>query len=632
MMADQQTGDTLARARAFFDDLNHTYSAVHKAKEDLFWSTYMATSDDHAGFAAAENAYKAFVSDPGRLQSTREHLARLATLPAGADRDALQHGLRGWLAVFDANIIDSDEGRELMRQIIDAEADLFAKKRELAVRHINERGESEVATLSSLATNLATNPDESRRRSSFDAFREIERWVLANGFIDLVKLRNRFARALGYENYFELKLRKNERMTPDGLSAIIDDFLARTESANARTLAALASTHGAAALSPWNVRFFASGDVVRRMDPYMPFGFALRRWVLSFRRLGIQFRGATLQLDLIDRHGKYQNGFCHGPVPAWIDEKGEWVPGQINFTAEAKPDQVGSGQRATVTLFHEGGHAAHFANVTQSSPCFSQEYAPTSMAYAETQSMFCDSLLGDADWLVRYARGPAGEAIPEALIRDRIASRQPMRAFDERSIALVPQFESELYRMSDSALTPGTVLALARETELRVLGIESPRPLLAIPHLLNQESAASYQGYLLAHMAVYQTRAFLLRTHGYLTDNPAVGPALAQHYWAPGNSVDHDTTLRSLTGEGFSARYLADECNKSVDEACEAARAIMAAAAARTYSDDVPANLDAHIRVVHGTEVLADSSDGEDAMCERFEDWVREHYPTLTRA
>src|SRR5436189_4233605 len=67
-------------------------------------------------------------------------------------------------------------------------------------------------------------------------------------------------------------------------------------------------------------------------------------------------RGATMQLDLLERPGKYQNGFCHGPVPAWINEKGEWVPGQINFTAEATPDQVGSGIRAINTLFHEGGH------------------------------------------------------------------------------------------------------------------------------------------------------------------------------------------------------------------------------------------------------------------------------------
>ena len=82
-----------------------------------------------------------------------------------------------------------------------------------------------------------------------------------------------------------------------------------------------------------------------------------------------------------------------------------------------------------------------------------------------------------------------------------------MRAFDARSIAVVPYFESALYQMSDDDLTPERVLALARDTERRVLGIESPRPLLAIPHLLNQESAASYQGYLLAYMAVSQTRA-----------------------------------------------------------------------------------------------------------------------------
>jgi Zn-dependent oligopeptidase len=337
-----------------------------------------------------------------------------------------------------------------------------------------------------------------------------------------------------------------------------------------------------------------------------------------------------MQLDLMERPGKYQNGFCHGPIPTWINGQGEWVPGQINFTAEAKPDQIGSGLRAINTLFHEGGHAAHFANVAQNAPCFSQEYAPTSMAYAETQSMFCDSLLGDADWLERYARNAQGEAIPEALIRDRVASSQPIRAFDERSIAVVPYFEAALYELSDTSLTAEAVLALARDTERRVLGIESPRPMLAIPHLLNQESAASYQGYLLAHMAVYQTRAFFLRNYGYLTDNDAIGPALAEHYWAPGNSVDHESTLRSLTGENFSARYLAEECNKSVDAAWAEAREVMATAARRQYPSHAVPSLDAHIRVVHGREVLADSSAGEDAMCDRFEEWVRDHYPAAS--
>src|SRR4029453_10633994 len=155
-------------SRASFGEVNRTYSSVHKTKEDLFWTTYMATSDDQAGFARAERAYKEFISDPARLHDTRHHLARLQRLPPGEERDALLHGLKGWLALFEANIIDSDEGRTLMRAIIAAEAALFASKRELKPRHINEHGESEVATLSTLATNQATNPVEDRRRSSFD--------------------------------------------------------------------------------------------------------------------------------------------------------------------------------------------------------------------------------------------------------------------------------------------------------------------------------------------------------------------------------------------------------------------------------------------------------------------------------
>jgi hypothetical protein len=615
----------MERAREYFNQLNHAYLTVHRTKEDLFWTVYMATSSDHEALARAETDYKAFISDPARLAETRTHLARVRALPPGTERDALVHGLSGWLAFFESHVIDSAEGRDAMRAIVDREAALFAEKRAHEPRHINDRGESEVASLPALATNLATNRVEAHRRSSFEAFREIERWVLEHGFLELVALRNRYARTLGYENFFDLKVRK-ERIETPALMQILDEFLRLTEDASARSLAELRRVHGPAATEPWNLRFFATGDVVRRLDPYMPFGLALGRWIHSFRRLGIGFRGATLQLDLIDRTGKYQNGFCHGPGPSWIDEQGRWIPAAVNFTAEARPDQVGSGVRAMTTLFHEGGHAAHFANVVQNSPCFSQEYAPTSMAYAETQSMFCDSLLTDADWLVRYARTPDGEAIPRELILERIARTQPMRAFDARAIAVVPYFESALYALPESDLTPDTVLRLARDTERRVLGLESPRPLLAIPHLLNQESAASYQGYLLALMAVSQTRAHLLGELGYLTDNPAVGPTLSKHYWEPGNSVDHDSMLRGLTGEGFSARYLAEECNASVADMSARAEAAIEATATRRYPDDVPASLDAHIRIVHGDELIADSSAGEDAMCDRFATWVREHY------
>lgn len=603
-------------ARNYFNQLNADYLQVHRRKEDLFWSTYMGTSDDQAGFTAAEQAYKAFCANPARLPELREMLVQ-------ADEDDLKGGLQGWIAFFECNVIEDPAAAALMDELVAAEAELFARRKGLKLTLLDEQGQQVAGSLPAASTSLAASPNEAVRQSALAMFRTLEQWVVGNGFLEVVAIRNRFARAMGYRDYFDYKVRKNEQMSPEQLFAILDDFIARTDARLQQSLAELKVAKGEAALLPHNLRYSVSGDVTRQLDPYVPFSRALRDWVESFRRLGIQYRGATLTLDLLTREGKYENGFCHGPVPSFF-QQGEWIPAVVNFTSLADPAQVGSGWSGLNTLFHEGGHAAHFANVTGNAPCFSQEFPPTSMAYAETQSMFCDSLLDDADWLKRYARNAAGEAVPDALIKEMIEARQPFRAFNERQIALVAYFERDLYAMDEAERSPEVVLALARQWERKIVGVESPRPLLAIPHLLNQESACAYHGYLLALMAVEQTRAFFLKRDGYLTDNPRIGPDLAAHYWGPGNGMSHDETLRSLTGEGFSAVPLAEACNLSADEAWQQAQACMAAAQQRPVAGE-GSPLDAHIRVVHGAELIADNSESETRMLADFEAWILSH-------
>jgi hypothetical protein len=64
--------------------------------------------------------------------------------------------------------------------------------------------------------------------------------------------------------------------------------------------------------------------------------------------------------------------------PAWRHPDGKWQPAYANFTSLATPNQLGSGKTALETLLHEGGHAAHFANVDQHSPFFSQVWSQPS--------------------------------------------------------------------------------------------------------------------------------------------------------------------------------------------------------------------------------------------------------------
>ena len=605
----------------YFDQLNADYLALAEPKEDLFWTTYMGTSEDHEAHAAAEKAYNQFISDPRRIEALRQQLADAEDANAPAE---LIKGLHGWLAFFEVNAIESAEARAMEADLIQDDADLFERRKALRLHYTNEHGEEVEASTLVLSTNLTSADSEAVRKSSHSALLALERWVVENGFIDMVKRRNAFARAQGFRNFFDYKVNKEERMSPEQLFSILDEFELLTRDAQQRGWEALAAEHGQQALDGHNIKYYSRGSAAQKLDAYLPFRDSLRRWVSSFGRMGVDFRGATLTLDLLDRKGKYENGFMHAPRVAWNKAQG-WSPAVINFTSNATPDQIGSGDDGLNTLFHEGGHAAHFANVDQNAPCFSQEFPPTSMSYAETQSMFFDSLLRDADWLHRYALNERGEAVPDELLRELISAEQPMAAYYERAILVVTKFEWAIYSLPEDELSPERLLQEARHWEQSVLGIAcSPRPLLAIPHLLDKDSACSYHGYLLANMAVYQTRAWFQQAHGYITDNPVVGPLLARHYWAPGNSVSHDATLRSLTEEGFNGKYLAEHCNRSVQEAWDQAQQCKSLCMQR---EQPPAtSINASIQVVHGDETLADNRVSDERMFDDFSAWIRRQY------
>lgn len=600
-------------------ELKEAFLALHERKEDLFWVTKMGTADDveAAGrqMAEAEIAVNRFLQDPARLR-------RLRDLEASGDgTDDEKRILQGWIATLGANVVEDPKAQALSEEIVGLEGALALARGQMKLGYIDPAtGQFEPASSVRLALMMRTDPDEARRRAAYEGLRSIERFVLENGFLEIVKKRNELGRMLGYEDYYDWRTSVVERKRKREIFATLDDLAARTRDRAFAELAAFAAQKGESVREPWNFGHARTGDLSRQLDPYFSFAASLRRWGQSFAALHIRYRGATLTLDLLDREGKYENGFMHGPGIAFMND-GAWRPARINFTSNAIPGQVGSGLRGLETLFHEGGHAAHFSNIVTAAPCFAHEFAPTSIAYAETQSMFLDSLIGDADWRGRYARNDDGEPMPLALIEADVAQEQPFKGWDVRAMLTIPFGERALYELDNPS--PEQVLETFRRIERETQGLSAGvRPILAVPHLLAGESSAYYHGYILAEMAVHQTRAFFLERDGRLTDNPRIGPDLAEHYWKPGNSVTFDDTLRALTGSPLSADALVETCNLTVEEAVNEAR--RKAAQASEKPPDGPIDLDARIRVVHGREVVADTAEGGfDEACRRFEAWVR---------
>jgi len=493
---------------------------------------------------------------------------------------------------------------------------------------VDSEGKLVAASSVELANNIRSSPDSALRQASFEGLRTIETFALDHGYADIVRDRNRFARMLGYEDYYDYKVQWAEGFDKKTLFGFLDELEARTRDEARAEIDRLRAEHGDDAIEPWNFGYLTwGGSVQADRDPYFRFEDALERWVHSFAALGIRFRGAKITLDLVDRKGKYENGFMHGPVPAFV-RRGEWLPAEINFTANALPGEVGSGHRAIQTLFHEGGHAAHFANVVMDAPCFSQEFAPTSVAFAETQSMFCDSVLSDADWQTRYARDDEGRAIPFELVEKDIRATQPFFAQSIRNMLVVCYAEKAIYETPEDELGAERILETFRDVEARIslLPGGNPRPTLAVPHLLSWEASAYYHGYVLAQMAVYQTRDWFLRKYGSLLDEPRIGQDLAETYWKPGNSRGFLDLVREMTGHPFSADAIVAEASMSTEDAVRRARErvdAMPEPPARGEPD-----LDLRLSVIHGAELVVPEGASPLEAAETFRSWILERWPT----
>jgi Zn-dependent oligopeptidase len=218
--------------------------------------------------------------------------------------------------------------------------------------------------------------------------------------------------------------------------------------------------------------------------------------------------------------------------------------------------------------------------------------------------------------------------MPIELIRKVLEQNHRYRAHQLRKMLAVSYAEKALYEMSDDELTPENILSMLRETEQRMLFQSAGgRPILSIPHLISGESSAYYHGYILAQMAVFQTRDYFIQRDGYIMDNPNVGDELAESYWRPGNSKTFLEVVEDLTGQPFSARATVDLVNKSLETVfAEADRAIEREQT--IPHPNGPVELDATITIINGDEVVADTRSGTfQELSERFADWIQEQEP-----
>ena len=302
-----------------------------------------------AELSRTKNDLDSFLGDKSLLNRVREFKAKSDITE---EQNAVLECFEKTLQCY---IIEDSNAVELKARINDLESELAEDRNHMSLGYIDEEGNFVPASSVQLRNIMRTSPCEAVRRSCLEGLRSIGPFV-SEKFCEIIKLRNQLAKKQGFVDFYDMKVTQAEGFSKDVLFSILDNLENETRPIMQQALETLKASKGAAALEPHNVNFMLSGDISKRKDPYFPFEEAVDVWARSFAGLGITYRDATMRLDLCDRRGKYSNGFCHWPQPAWLTQTGEWVPSLTNFTSLATPTAVGSGHTALVTLMHEGGH------------------------------------------------------------------------------------------------------------------------------------------------------------------------------------------------------------------------------------------------------------------------------------
>jgi oligoendopeptidase F len=430
-------------------------------------------------------------------------------------------------------------------------------------------------------------------------------------------LRNEFARSLGYEDFYAYKACIDENMSKKELFSIFEKIYERTKFAfkDIRKL----EKEKPGLRKPWNFAFMMTGDMTVEEDQYYPFEKALSYWGRSFSSLGIDLKGGSIKMDLLDRKGKYNNGFCHYPTLVQY-RNGKRMPASSGISSNTLLGQPGAAAYDIGVLFHEGGHAVDRLNSMQPDACINHEYPPSSVSWSETHSMFMEALYSSIEWRTRYAENDEGRSYPFGLFERKVRATHPLRPLSLMYIMLVVFFEKEVYETKD--LNKERLIEIAKRVNRKFndRSVDSIS-ILNLPHLYSWESSAYYHGYGLAQLGVSQWREYFLKKYGYIVDNPKVGEELMR-MWSLASLYPTKKLIRMATGKPLSAESYIKDATSSVDEILKSAKTKMAKLEKVPMSDR-PINLRGRITMVHGKNKIADNTESFEDMAEKYSAWLK---------
>jgi peptidyl-dipeptidase A len=399
---------------------------------------------------------------------------------------------------------------------------------------------------------LRTSRDSQRLQAAWEASKQVGEAV-APRLLDLVRLRNRTAQELGFDNYFRLQLTLQEFEEKDFLR-LFDDLDALTRAAfetrKAEVDKRLAARYGIRVnrLQAWHYQnpFFQEAPAVFDVDLDALYSKAdiLDINQRYYSGMGLDTAAIIARSDLYEKEGKNPHAYCTD-----IDRQGD-----VRVFANIRPNDYWMG-----TMLHELGHAVYDQYIAADLPWVLRAVPHT--LNTEAIAMLFGRMSKNADWLTAMLGLPPSRA---AAMGDEL---QKMLTFEQllfsRWVQVMVRFELALYSDPEQDLN-----ALWWKLVERYQGLQAPagrdKPDYAAKYHVAM-APVYYHNYLLGELMASQVHDYIARHIVQQTDvwrvtyigRRDVGDYLRSRIFAPGAVYGWNDLIKHATGETLSPRAFA---------------------------------------------------------------------------
>ena len=530
-----------SQLQLFIDNLTAEIEPLAKRLAEAYWEASLTGSDEASRrVEELETQYRLIFADRDRFERLKAFQTTTRSAPAQLSRQL--HLLR---LEFTSEQLPPETIKELVKRQTEIEQ-VFTKHR--AVVEGVEMNDNAIRDV------LKSETDHKRRQIVWEGSKQIGSRVAAN-LIDLVHLRNRAARTVGFDDYYQMSLTLHE-VDPKFLADTVSEMERLTNAPFSEIKSKLDANLarrfgvGAEALRPWHYAdvFFQEAPNVSQVDFD---GLFAESDILDltkdfFRDIDLSIDDLVEKSDHYERPGKNQHAFC-----IHIDRRGD-----VRVLANVRPTI-----KWMETMLHEYGHAVYDKQLDRDLPFTLR--TPAHLITTEAIAMLMGRLAHNAEWLNRMI------GLPSDL--KRLISVETKEAFRLRMLIFVRWamvmicFERELYGDPDQDLnTLWWDLVERFQFLTRPDGRNEPDWAAKI-HIAT--APVYYHNYLLGEIVASQLQHTIDRhvlngpgvaETGYVNEK-RVGEYLRDKVFQPGSSVHWNELLRGATGETLNPQYLVNQ-------------------------------------------------------------------------